>query len=34
MTSTTRAFGVISVLYWLLGMHFFRFIAAFRGRPP
>ncbi|MGU5818715.1 PglL family O-oligosaccharyltransferase [Aeromonas caviae] len=23
MTSTTRAFGVISVLYWLLGMHFF-----------
>lgn len=23
MTSTARAFGVISVLYWLLGMHFF-----------
>ncbi|TFF78417.1 ligase [Aeromonas taiwanensis] len=23
MTSATRAFGVISVLYWLLGMHFF-----------
>ncbi|MEV3819199.1 PglL family O-oligosaccharyltransferase [Aeromonas dhakensis] len=23
MTSTTRAFGVICVLYWLLGMHFF-----------
>ncbi|MFQ2907991.1 Wzy polymerase domain-containing protein [Aeromonas allosaccharophila] len=23
MTSTLRAFGVVSVLYWLLGMHFF-----------
>ncbi|MDX7738094.1 PglL family O-oligosaccharyltransferase [Aeromonas caviae] len=23
MTSTTKLFGVVSVLYWLLGMHFF-----------